>query len=113
MKRIIIGATAIAAAFSFTIGAMAQTESVNFTISNDTEEVLTALHLSTPGTNSWEEDILGSDVVGSGEEVDVSIDDGLEGCEYDLRADFSDGTHIDVRGVDFCELEGETISISE
>ena len=73
---------------------------------------MTALHLSVPSSNSWEEDILGEQVDG-GESVEVTIDDNLEDCEYDIRADFDDGTHIDVRGVNFCELEGETITISE
>lgn len=114
MKKQLIGATVAAAVMAFAIGASAQTtEPVNFTIDNDTGSVLTALHLSTPDTNSWEEDILGVDVVGAGESVAVTIDDNLDGCEYDLRADFDDGTHIDVRGINFCELEGETISISE
>lgn len=114
MKRLLIGTAVTAAVMAFAIGASAQTtEPVHFTIDNDTDNVLTALHLSEPSSNSWEEDILGVDVVGAGESVDVTIDDNLDGCEYDIRADFDDGTHIDVRGVDFCELEGETISISE
>ena len=113
MKRILTAAVA-AAAVAFAAGASAQTtEPVTFTIENATDNAMTALHLSTPSTNSWEEDILGVDVVEGGESVDVTIDDNLEDCEYDIRADFDDGTHIDVRGVNFCELEGETITISE
>ena len=112
MKRVITAAVA-AATLAFAAGASAQTtEPVNFTIENATDNTMTALHLSVPSSNSWEEDILGEQV-GGGESVDVTIDDNLEDCEYDIRADFDDGTHIDVRGVNFCELEGETITISE
>lgn len=114
MKRLLIGSVAVAAMLSFAIGASAQTtEPVTFTIENATDNAMTALHLSTPSTNSWEEDILGVDVVAGGDSVEVTIDDNLEDCEYDIRADFDDGTHIDVRSVNFCELEGETIEISE
>lgn len=114
MKRLLIGAAVTAAAMAFAIGASAgTTESVTFTIDNATDNAMTALHLSTPSTNSWEEDILGVDVVEGGESVEVTIDDDLEDCNYDMRADFDDGTHIDVRNVNFCELEGETIEISE
>jgi len=113
MKRITIGATVAAAVLAFALGASAQTtEPVNFTIENATDATMTSLHLSLPSSNSWEEDILGEEVAG-GESVDVTIDDNLSDCEYDIRADFDDGTHIDVRGVDFCSLEGETITISE
>src|SRR5690348_4076160 len=109
MKRILIGAAAVTAAMAFAFGANAgTTEPVHFTIDNATDNAMTALHLSVPSTNSWEEDILGVDVVEGGESVDVTIDDDLEDCNYDMRADFDDGTHIDVRNVNFCELEGET-----
>ena len=114
MKRTIIAATAIAAALAFAAGVSAQTtEPVSFTLSNDTGQTLVALHISNTGTNDWEEDILGVDMVGAGESVDVTIDDNLTACEYDVRADFSDGDTLDVRGVNFCELDGETLSISE
>lgn len=113
MKRAILGLATLAAAASFALGVSAQTESVTFTLENDTDEVLVALHISHTGTNEWEEDILDVDVVGSGESVEVTIDDGLSDCEYDVRADFSDGTNIDVRGVDFCELDGETLTVTD
>lgn len=114
MKRLMIGAAVTAVAMAFALGASAgTTEPVHFTIDNATASTMTALHLSVPSTNSWEEDILGVDVVEGGESVDVTIDDDLEDCNYDIRANFDDGTHIDVRNVNFCELEGETIEISE
>ena len=114
MKRIIIGTTAVAAALAFALGVSAQTtEPVSFTLSNDTAQTLVALHISHSGTDQWEEDILGVDMVDAGESVDVTIDDDLTACEYDVRADFSDGDTLDVRGVNFCELDGETLSISE
>ena len=113
MKRYIIGGAGLAAALAFAAGVHAQTESVSFTLENSTSEVLVALHISHTGTNQWEDDILDVDVVGAGESVNVTIDDGLSDCEYDVRADFSDGDTIDVRGVNFCELDGETLTIGE
>lgn len=113
MNRVVLSAAVLLAAASFALGAAAQTESVSFTLENATDSVLTELHISHTGTNSWEEDILGVDVLGSGESVNVSIDDGLSDCEYDVRADFDDGSHIEVGSVDFCELDGETLTITE
>lgn len=86
---------------------------INFTLSNHTEHVMMALFISLPSTNSWEEDIFGDDVLGSGESMDISIDDGLPECIYDIRADFSDGDSVQVAKVNFCELDGEELTISE
>lgn len=109
--RSFIAALAVASALA--PAAMAQSEPINFTLSNQTEHVLTALFISLPSTDEWEEDIFGADVLGSGEEFEISIDDGLPECVYDIRADFSDGDSVQVGSVDFCELEGETLVISE
>lgn len=114
MKRIVVGMAAVAAVLSFTVGAAAaQTESLSFTLENHTGATMIALHISDVGVNNWEEDILDVDVVLPGDSVEVTIDDGLDGCEYDVRADFSDGDSIDLRDVDFCQLDGETLTISE
>ena len=93
--------------------ASAQTASIDFTLSNKTEHVMTALFISLPSTDEWEEDIFGVDVLGSGESIGISIDDGLPECVYDIRADFSDGDSVQVAEVNFCELGGEELVISE
>lgn len=112
MKQVLAGACGAAALF-MSFGAAAQSESITFDLANDTSYTLTHLYISVPSTNSWEEDILGAQVVGAGETVEVTIDDGLEDCQYDLRADFSDGDSIRVARVNLCESDGETITISE
>lgn len=91
--------------------AMAQTESVDFTLTNNTRHTLMALYLSLPSTNDWEEDIFGYDVLEAGESMEISIDDGLDACVYDIRADFSDGDSVQVRRVDFCALDGDELTI--
>lgn len=93
--------------------AQAQSESIDFKLTNHTEQVLTALFISLPSTSEWEEDIFGADVLGSGESIDISIDDGLPECIYDIRADFSDGDSVQVAEVNFCELDGEELVINE
>lgn len=93
--------------------AMAQSASIDFVLTNSTDDVLTRLYISLPSTNDWEEDILGEDVLGAGESMDISIDDGLPACVYDIRADFDDGASVQVARVDFCELDGEELTVSE
>ena len=86
---------------------------VKFNLENATSYTLTHLYLSPAATDEWENDILGEQTVAAGETAEVSIDDGVESCMYDLRADFDDGDAIDVRGVDVCKIEGTTVTISE
>ncbi|MFA4893084.1 hypothetical protein [Brevundimonas sp.] len=104
---------ALAASALLAPAALAQTDSIDFTLTNNTEHVLTALFISLPSTDEWEEDIFGADVLGAGESMDISIDDGLPECVYDIRADFSDGDSVQVAEVNFCELDGEELAINE
>lgn len=91
----------------------AQTDPINFTLTNDTEYTLTHLYISLPSTDEWEEDIFGADVLAPGETFNISIDDGLDECVYDIRADFEDGDSIQIAEVDFCELDGADLVVSE
>lgn len=104
-----------AAALAFTVAASsasAQTGPLDFTLNNNTDGVVVQIFISVPSTNEWEEDILGSDVVGSGESVHITIDDGLEDCEYDIKVVYDDSTpDLVVMGVDFCAVNGETLDL--
>ena len=108
-------APAAAAEASETTGATAAAgvAEVKFNLENATSYTLTHLYLSPAASNDWDNDILGEQTVPAGETAEVSIDDGVESCMYDLRADFDDGDAIDVRGVDVCKIEGTTVTISE
>ena len=96
------------------VAAMAQvTEPVTFTLNNQTEHVLTALFISKVSTNDWEEDIFGADVLGAGESIEVTIDDNLPDCEYDLKAVFEDGDEAILGSENFCELDGGSVDVTE
>lgn len=99
------------AALAMSTAAVAQTGPVGFTLTNNTGYTLTHMYISLPSTSSWEDDILGWDVVEDGESVEITIDDGLEDCEYDVRFDFSDGDSYIEYAVDFCEIDGEEFEI--
>lgn len=107
-----LAAFALAAALVAPV-ASAQTDSIDFTLTNNTDYHLTHLYISVPATNDWEEDIFGADVLAPGETFEISIDDGLEDCVYDIRADFEEGTTIDIRNVDFCALDGAELVVNQ
>ena len=94
--------------------ASAQTGPLDFTLNNYTSETVVQLFISEPSTNDWEEDILGDQVIESGDSTQVIIDDGLEDCEYDIKVVFHDDTpDLIVFGVDFCAINGDDLDLND
>ncbi|MCI2400445.1 hypothetical protein [Aliiroseovarius subalbicans] len=83
-----------------TVTAEAQDRRV--TIINDTGYTIVEFYGSNEGSDSWEEDILGTDVVPTGTTVNINFDDGSGYCMFDFKAVFSDGDVLERRGVDVC-----------
>ena len=104
-----------AAALAFALvgtSASAQTGPLDFTLNNNTDYDIAQIYISVPSTSEWEEDILGADIVPSGDSVHITIDDGLEDCEYDIKVVYTDeADDLIVMGVDFCAVNGETLDI--
>lgn len=73
-------------------------------IINNTGYSIVAFHGSNKGTDSWEEDILGSSVLPSGSSVTVDFNDGTGYCVFDFLAVFSDGEELVRHGVNVCEI---------
>ncbi len=73
---------------------MALAEPITFTLINNTNRVLEQFYASPPSTSSWEEDILGVDVLNPGEATEVTIDDGRQDCQYDIKGVFGPGPGV-------------------
>ncbi len=56
-------------------------EPIQFTLNR----VLEQFYASPPNVASWEEDILGADVLLPGESAVITIDDGRSDCLYDIK----------------------------
>lgn len=72
---------------------------------NDTSMTLVEFYASNVGTEEWQEDILGEDVLDSGETATINIDDDTGYCRYDFLAIFEDGTEVVNPDVNVCEAE--------
>ncbi|WP_366653884.1 hypothetical protein [Fodinicurvata sp. EGI_FJ10296] len=79
-----------------------------FTLSNDSAADLYYFYASPTDVANWEDDILGDDILYSGESAQVTIADGRSQCDYDLRMEFGDGDVLEDT-VDLCELGSYTI----
>lgn len=109
MNQVIHAARAAAIAalvglFVVVTTAPSQAEDRRVRIINETSWTMVEFYASNVGTNDWEEDILGYDVLGSGDSVMIDIDDGTGYCLYDFRAVFADGDVLVRERIDVCEI---------
>lgn len=73
-------------------------------IVNNTSYTIVEFYASSTGVKSWQEDILGSDVLYSGQQVRINIDDGTGYCKYDFKAVYEDGDVSISDGINVCEI---------
>lgn len=73
-------------------------------VHNKTSYIIEQFYASNVGAKSWEEDILGRDVIHPGQYWTINIDDGTGYCKYDFLAVFEDGEQVTKRAVNVCEV---------
>ncbi|MBZ4022565.1 hypothetical protein CKO11_08860 [Rhodobacter sp. TJ_12] len=73
-------------------------------IVNVTGYTMVRFYGSNTGSDSWEEDILGRDVLPSGDSVIINFDDASGYCKFDFKAVFEDGDELVKEGVNVCEI---------
>jgi hypothetical protein len=109
IRMIVLARALMAAALAFAIvpvlpsGAHAEDRHVR--IINETRNDIHEFYASNVGADDWEEDILGADVLPSGDSLVINIDDGTGYCKFDFRAVFDDGTDLVKHNVNVCEID--------
>ncbi|PWF24049.1 hypothetical protein [Corticimicrobacter populi] len=101
-SRLLLLATVAAGLFAATGPASAADR--NVTVHNKTQSVLISFYASRTSTSDWEEDILGSEVIGPGESIKIDIDDGTGACRFDFKGTFDDGEEATRNNVNVCEV---------
>jgi hypothetical protein len=89
--------------------ATASAQDVNFLLTNQSGYTLVEFYASPENVSSWEEDILGYDVLESGYVLNIIIADNRSQCIYDMRMVFDDGDEL-LDTVNICEMSGYTIN---
>ena len=75
----------------------------NFTMVNDSSEPILSLHVSSVSADSWEEDILGADLLGKNDSLPVTFDSAVQGrCMYDVKVVVPSGDVVVASGVNLC-----------
>lgn len=78
------------------------------TIQNATGQTIWRLYGSRVSTTSWEEDILGSDILSNGASVNINFDDGTGSCLFDMKAELRDGGSRVLNNVNVCTASSVT-----
>lgn len=104
---VLVAATVAAIAFS----SAARAEDLIFTLKNDTSATLVRFHTSPVGVEEWEDDVFGSQVLEPGESIELTIADGRDVCEYDMRFEFDENSNLETTEdkQDLCKLGSYTI----
>lgn len=95
---------AACAALLLLAGSAAQAANRHVDIVNKTGMTMKHFYASSTGTDDWEEDILGRDVIEDGETFDINIDDGSGACRFDFKAVFDNGKALVRKSINVCEI---------
>lgn len=99
---------AFAAALFTVAAAPVMAEDLIFTLVNDSTHTLTEMYVSPVGEAEWGENILLT-TVEPGVSGDVTIADGLEVCDYDMRFVSVEGGEVE-QTQNLCELGTFTVT---
>lgn len=95
--------TAVVAVIGLAAAPARADEDRHVVLVNETRHTIVEFYASNIGRESWEEDILGEDVLDVGQSMNINIDDGTEACLYDFKAVFDDGDELVRNRVDVCK----------
>jgi hypothetical protein len=80
-------------------------------LTNNTSQPIIEIYVADDGTNNWQEDGLGSELLLPGNSVSVDIDDQNANCRVDIKIVLDNGLSLVHRGVNACRAEGSVVSI--
>ena len=86
---------AFAAALATVVATLVLAEDLVFQLVNDSSHSITEMYVSPVDQDQWGENILTVDAVDPGVSGDVTIADGMEVCDYDLRFVTAEGAEAE------------------
>ncbi len=107
MKKTRLFAAASVVAILF--GTSSAAQDMAFSLTNNSDATLVELKVGESSNETWDEDILDGESIDPGETADISVEDDLEDCEYDVQALYDDGDTEEVFNVDLCRLSNLTV----
>ncbi len=105
--RKMLGAALAVAMFMPMSSALA--EDLVFMLDNQSSYDIYEFYAAPANIVDWEEDILGRDILPSGEAVRITIADGRTQCDYDVLVVFEDDDEL-MDTIDLCETGSYTVT---
>lgn len=81
----------------------------DFSVVNKTGYAFKHIYVSEANNNSWDEDILGRDVLENGEKLDVSFGKGEKTCIWDMKVVYDDGESAIWEDLNLCKISKLTL----
>ena len=81
----------------------------DFTLVNATGYRIDEVYVAPTKSDDWEDDVLGRDVLGNGEEVEILFSPKESVCHYDIRIVWDDKSDADWRDFNLCEVSRITL----
>jgi hypothetical protein len=82
----------------------------DFTLVNNTGYQINKVFVSPASSNSWQEDVLGRDVLNNGKSVNIKFHRSTPGCKWDLKVVYTDdGSSAVWKGFNICAISKITI----
>ena len=78
-------------------------------LTNSTRMAIIEIYAAPVSSGRWHEDLLGNEILTPASSAVVSIDD-ANGCWFDFKTVFDDGTTLVRRAIDVCEVQKYAIS---
>lgn len=92
------------------IGTSALAGQQDFALVNATGYEISELYVAPAQSSDWQEDVLGQDTLGDGQQANISFSRDTDTCAWDLRVVYSDdNSSAEWHGVDLCQLSNVTI----
>ena len=88
---------------------IAQNRRLDFELLNETGLVIMEVYVSPTDSREWGEDIMGRDVLGDGETVEIQFSRRETACEWDLRIIDEDEDEVVWTALDLCTAEHVTL----
>ena len=101
MRRIGFSAAALAACLLASPAAAGQQD---FVLLNETGYTIQQVYVSPSKVQSWEEDVLGEDVLMHGSREMIRFSRTEDTCLWDLKAVYEDGESAEWQGLNLCEV---------
>lgn len=101
-----LAAAAFASILSF---APAMAGQQDFTIVNKTGYAIKHIYVSEANNNSWDEDVLGRDVLNDSEYFELQFGKGDKTCKWDMKVAYDDGETAVWEDLNLCQISKLTL----